>query len=619
MPKTKTEVRMSASLSRGDIAALTAAGRRLPVNSDMTKISRTGRGWQDRCWEFYDIIGEYRYGVDWVGNMLSKATLFLAKDGTRVADAGDGVDYVFSLFGGPEAQGQMLRECGIHMTVAGELYLVGTTENGVDHWLVVASTELTSRGGNHYASGKLIKSDTDVLIIRIWRPHPRRWRDANSPSRAVLSILAELDALTKRIFAEIDSRLAGAGIFFIPSEMTMPTTQDAADPDNPVPTQTLADRFQKDLTDAMMTAIGDREDASAMVPIVASAPGEHIGNLKHITFWSELDEQAPTLRNEAIRRLALGMDMPPDVLTGAADVNHWNMWAVDEAAIKAHAEPLLALICDSLTEGYLRPLLVDDGMDPVEAESYTVMADTSMLRLRPNRSKEAFELYDRMQIDGAALRRETGFDDDDAPGPVELRQVLLRKVASGSTTPELVATALQLLGVFGAGGIPLSPPRPAVQGRPAPSLVEHPTQEPPEQPGATDLAASSVPVLPPSGDGLLGACDVMVYRVLERAGNRIRATIKPRLQQHVPAVEMHQHVPVNAAMCDELLADAFTGLDRFVACRDIDADHLANRLEAYCRTLLVQGRAHDARTLQIYLTHSPSPSPTVRALAVVPS
>jgi hypothetical protein len=37
-----------------------------------------GEEWQDAAWDFYDTIGEYRYGVDWVGNLLSKASLFVA-------------------------------------------------------------------------------------------------------------------------------------------------------------------------------------------------------------------------------------------------------------------------------------------------------------------------------------------------------------------------------------------------------------------------------------------------------------------------------------------------------------------------------------------------------------
>jgi len=606
MPKTREEpATTSTSTSlQADLRTLTAAGRRLPVNPDYTKPTRSGRGWQDDTWRFYDLIGEYRYACDWVGNMLSKASLYLTKDGRPVTGSVAGVDYVYSLFGGPQSQGQMLREIGVHLTVAGELYIVGLTDKGVETWRVVAATELTSRGGRYWVSGKELKSDGDPFLARIWRPHPRKYNDANSPSRAVLPILAELDALTKRIFAEIDSRLAGAGVFFVPSEMTMPTTQSVTEDGDVDTTQALADRFQSNLTEAMMTAIGDREDASAMVPIVVTAPGEHIGNARHITFWSDLDARSIELRTEAIRRLALGLDMPPEVLTGVADVNHWTAWSVEEGAIKAHAEPLLALVCESLTEAYLRPLLVQDGMSEEDAEHYSIAADTSLMRLRPNRSKEAFELYDRMQIDGEALRRETGFNEDDAPEPEDLRDLFIRKVASGSTTPELVAAALRALGV----PIGQVEPAPPAQARPTPSLLEHPEQGPPDRP------EQSARVQPPGDDGLLGASEVMVYRALERAGNRLRTRIGSNLPGSLarsippgtPAAEMHLHVPVPPALLDDLLADAFTGLDRYATCRQVDTAALAARLDAYCRALLVSRALPDADVLSSLVMYTPA-------------
>lgn len=572
--------------------ALVAAGRRMPPNPDYTVFSRTGRGWQDRAWEFYDTIGEYRYACDWVGNILSKATLYLTKDGQRVATGTEGTDYLYSLFGGPDSQGQMLREIGIHLTVAGETYIVGLTTSDVEGWLVVAATEMTARGGKYYASGKEITSDSGKpFLMRLWRPHPRKRKEANSPSRAILAILAELDALTKRIFAEIDSRLAGAGVFFVPSEMTMPTTATAEIDGTVSPTQSLADRFQSDLQEAMMTALTDREDASAMVPIVVTAPGEHIGNAKHITFWSPLDEKSIELRTEAIRRLALGLDMPPEVLTGVADVNHWTAWSVEEGAIKAHAEPLLALVCDSLTEGYLVPLLVQDGMDPDEANTYAIAADTSLMRLRPNRSKEAFELYDRLQLGGSALRRETGFDDNDAPSPRELRELFVRKVAQGSTTPELVAAALHALGV------PINEvaTAPLAQERPTPSLRDHPEQGPPER------LEQSVNEKPPGDDGLLGASEVIVYRALERAGNRLRTRIGKKIPG-VASAEMYLHVPVSVGQLDDLLVDAFDGIERYVGCQHIEPARLAACLDSYCRALMVEARPHDPQVLATYLT-----------------
>ena len=342
MPRTKPAARAAESDVIEKMPSLAAAARRLTGKPDITKVSRSGRGWQSQAWDFFDIIGEFRYGADWVGNMLSKATLYVARDGVALpeGDTTAAASYATSLFGGPESQGEMLRQLGVHTTVAGEAFIVGTTTKADgDRGLVVAATELTARSGNWYASGKKIETDGEPYVLRLWRPHPRKFTEATSPARAVLAILSEIDQLTKFIFAQIDSRLAGAGLLLLPSEITMPAALTAKAQESAPDGMQLsaADVFTAALQEAMVESLTDRESASAVVPVVGTIPGQYISDVKHITFWSELQEQAKTLRDEAIRRLALGMDLPPEVVTGTADVNHWTAWQVDESAIKAHA------------------------------------------------------------------------------------------------------------------------------------------------------------------------------------------------------------------------------------------------------------------------------------------
>lgn len=575
------------------VPSLVAAARRLTGRPDYTKLSKSGRAWQDQAWTFYDTIGELRYGADWVGNMLSRATLYLARDGEPVpVDDQDvaGREYLTALFGGPEMQGEMLRQFGVHLTVAGELYMLGTTSRADgDRWLVAAATELTVRSGTYYVAGSRVDSDSEPFVLRVWRPHPRKPVEANSPTRAVLSVLAEIDALSKHVFAQLDSRLAGAGVLFTPSEFTLPSAGPTAGAEAVSQVEaTSADRFQTALQDAMVASIQDRTDASAVVPIVVTVPGEYIDKAKHLTFWSPLDEHTQQMRNAAIRRLALGLDMPPEQLTGSSDLNHWNLWGVEEAAIKVHAEPLLGLICESLTEGYLWPLLRDDGMDPADAERYAVAPDTSLLRLRPNRSQEAFELYDRGQLSPEALLREVGFDDSDAPSGRQVREWFLRKVAAGQTTPDLVADALRALGVEisspGDDGVS--------QARPRPSLENHPHRDPPPVPA--DVSSNA------AADALLAASEVVVQRALERAGNRLRNRLGRKFNG-VPAARTYLHVPVSTGQLDFLLEGAFDGLDNYVGCRTVAPDKLATCLDTYCRALLTEGRPHDAQVLATYL------------------
>lgn len=595
-PKKEVLAEISEGITQS--TALIASAVRMSGPLDYSKASKLGRDWQNLAWMFYDIVGEYRFACDWVGSMLSKAVLYPTldkRDGEGPQRVTDGLpdELMDMLADGEEGQSDLLRAMGIHFTVAGECYLVGTTVDDEDYWNIYASTELSARSDKWYANGKEIKSDSDPLVIRMWMPHPKNPQMANSPSRAMLPILAEIDALTKHVAAQIDSRLAGAGILWVPTEMSFPTQPVTHEDGTVSTTGTGVSAFMAMLQNVMSTAIQNREDASALVPITVSAPADQIGAVKHMQFWSELDRQAVELRNEAIRRLALGMDMPPEVLLGVADTNHWAAWAADESAIKAHTEPLLKIIARSLAAGYLRPLLRDAeqavGGEPLDfpIRSYGIGADTSQMRLRPNRSKEALELYQNGELSAVALRRETGFSEDDAPDADEMRMWFTRKVASGSTTPELVEGALRALGVELPAVLTGVTPDETQDARPTPSLLEHPVQGPPDTEEAVRVAR------------LEAAAEQMVYRALERAGNKMRTRFGKI--NGVSALDTYRYVKANPGNLDHYLEDAFTGVDRSAERLGVDADALRKSLDAYCRVLITERAEVDPATLSMYV------------------
>jgi hypothetical protein len=143
-----------------------------------------------------------------------------------------------------------------------------------------------------------------------------------------------------------------------------------------------------------------------------------------------------------------------------ADLNHWNAWISDESNLKVNVAPDAELIAQALTTGYLQPRLKASGVE--DWASWVVWYDMSELTLRPDRSDDAVLLYDRLEIDGDALRRETGFDEGDKPTTEDQAlRVILR------TDPQSALTALaRLLG----------------QQEPAPATapVEQPTATAPE-------------------------------------------------------------------------------------------------------------------------------------------
>jgi hypothetical protein len=572
--------------TRGFVAS--AQNVSLPSMEERSKLKV--EGWQAQAWTWYDTISEFRYSCDWVGNVLSKAILTVMKDGKPAEDQ-HAKDALALLFGSPEGRQEALRQFGIHFTVAGEAYIISvpTADGTGDDWMVVAATEVKfDANGVVHLDRERFESP---LTIRLWRPHPRLRLYSNSPARAVLPVLSELNGLTQHVAAQIDSRLAGAGVLLLPSEISFsaaPTEgEEGATSTNE---ESGADKIVNELMGTMAKAIKSRSDPSALVPIVLQVAGEFVDKVKHVKFWSDLDEHAIELRNEAIRRLALGMDMPPEVLEGQADLNHWSSWQVEEAAIKSHTEPLLAVITSSLTTGYLVPYLMSEGgMTREEAELYSIGADTAGMRVRPNRSEEAMELFDRGLLSVASLLRENGFDpENDLMGDEERKVWFLRKVALGQTTPEIVAAALRKLEVpLEVETAPADAERPAVhEARPTPSLRDHPDR------GAPSVSEEN--------DALTSASIMAVDRALERAGNRLRSKMGRKIPG-VGAAETYQQAIVTPSEIGELLADAWGPCDRYAGQLGVDPEKWIAVLDSFTRKTIESRAPIDVDMLALHL------------------
>jgi hypothetical protein len=604
--------------------SLVASAARIRGGTSMGLYPRntSADAWHQVAWERYRTIGEFRYACDWIGAQLSKAILYgtvETENGVeKIADGGV-VEYLGQLFGNADGRAEMLRLIGIHMAVTGECWIVAYPDpdpygDGGDKWEVAASTKCIRPATD---SERWKVNDvyievpaSDVMAIRIWRPDPLEPQLSISPARAVLSTLHQLHKLGQYVSAQIDSRLAGAGILLMPTTMSFPAPA-VEGPKKEGETQiqksaSSAEDLMHVIMQAMAASIQNRDDASSMVPIVITASAEDIEAVKHMTFWSELDAQAIELRKEAIQRLALGMDMPAEVLQGAADANHWSAWQADESAIKAHTEPLLKIITTALGSHYLRPLLSEDpDFDGERLAAYSVAADTSEMRLRPNRGKEALELYNLGELSGVALRRETGFDENDAMDEEELARWFTRKVAAGSTTPELVEAALKELGVTLTVVRPDAPAADTgTDGRPAPSTKDYPVQDIPDRNVSEQRKIARGEGRVPSSDiarkaSLFAASDQLVLRALERAGNRLKNKLGG-LKVNCSASELYQYVGVDDV--EFALTDAWGYVPRTAEQHGLDPEELTAELHEYTADLLRTQTAHSYDRLEAFMT-----------------
>lgn len=472
--------------------ALTAAA--VPAEAPLAQFVRHPDRWQNELWAFFDTEGEFNYGVQWLANMCSRIRLRAAKvdpgsDEPVLESDGPAAEVMASFGQGIGGRSEILKRLVVQLSVPGECYLIGETVNGVEKWQVRSVDEVRAANGvyqvneeNTVITGNYRWRDLakDSIPIRVWRPHDRWYHQADSPGRSALGILRELELVNRHIAAQYLSRLASAGVLILPQEVSFPAREEFAEAEDP---------FMLEWIEIAAEAIKKPGTASAVVPIPIRVPAEFVKDIQHLDFTLKIDEQIVAKRESVIKRLATKLDLPSDVLLGLADMNHWNAWASSEQGIQAHIAPVVEVICNALTWGYLKPRLEASGVD---ASDWVVWYDMSELTLRPDRTQAALDAYDRLEINGDALRRETGFDPEDEPSAEELKEILLKTLvrtthgAAPGAVDILVGTDLLNPASVGPGA---TDPSKGI----APEPGQGPEQAPDAAPTPTDAGGNASP------------------------------------------------------------------------------------------------------------------------------
>lgn len=428
---------LSRSEQRAEAARLVSPGNDVVLTAAATTVTEARRGlipqydsWQREVWDFFDELGEFRYAVTWLAGMTSRMRLRAARqvpdqDEPTFLDDGIAAELVEDLAGGVGGQAELLNGLAVQLLVPGEGYLVGETRDGDEDWKVKSIDEMRVQSDRWQTVDE--KSTTtrikwrdladDSLVVRVHRPHPRFHHVADSPARAARSIMRELELVNRHIQAQYLSRLASAGLFVMADEVSFPVReefQDAADP------------FMREMIETAAQAIKTPGTAASVLPIMMRVPAEYIEKFKLFDFTLKIDDRIIEKRESATKRLATELDVPAEILLGLGTINHWGQFAIEEQAVKAHIVPTSELIVHSLTTGYLHPRLRALGED---VDGLVVWYDLSEITIRPDRSVNAVQAYDRFELSGRAMRREVGFDEADTPTDDELRSQILKTLA----------------------------------------------------------------------------------------------------------------------------------------------------------------------------------------------
>lgn len=607
--------------------ALVAAA--VPINlDDATSWQQFKLGdhrWQHEAWRHYDICGEMRFVVNWMGNALSKCRLYAAQvgtDGTIGEEAEDEKVRTIAetMFGTPASKAQAQRLMGVNMMVAGDVYVVaeGYKDASDDKWYVVSSDAVSKRGEKivirrsiTHGGGQYELNPKTDLLIRAWNPHPRRYDAADSTVRAILPVLRELEQCTKRVFAELDSRLAGAGILLLPDNIDFPQAPSEV-PGDVRPSG--IDGFAQLLQRTMATSLQQRESAAALVPLILQVAPEALDKIKHLTFASDISDRVTDMRKAAVERMAMSLDIPPEVLTGMGSGNHWTAWQIEESSIKIHIEPLLIQLADALNIGYFQHALKAAGV--ADPEKYTLWFDIAPLTVRPNRSDQALQYSDKGLISAKSARENGAFTEDDAPSDKETLYALVKALVLANPAyaadPEVqkvlglppiqspdAAAAPGMMGDLMPGdpGYDEAGSEPADAGlRGLPSIEDAVAGKV----GGQKLGQIAASIRASAEDPLFYAADAAVRRALELAGGRL-VPGPQRARYAVPKHQLHTRVVASPDRTQGLLAGAWAHVREQAPALGVDPDALESVLGSYAAELLTRGIAHEPEYLRTML------------------
>lgn len=532
--------------------------------------------WQITALTIYSSVGECWYAAQFYARSLSKLRLYVGRrdeqgeiEEIEVGEDDDGkpvalspadaaavalLDRIQDPGGGGRAG--LLGTYGRLMFLIGEALLTVTEEGMPDErWEFLSPLELRPiPGGKGYirqeAPGLKMEELTaapegsetptvgEAVVYRVWRRHPAYSKWADSPMNAVLLLFEELELLQLAVRARAKAR-ANRGLLYVANELDFGVPDGQGDEDSG------RSQFVQQLSATLLAPVKDAGAPSSVVPFLIFGPASVVGAggetvpAKDLVFTVPLidpqernDEE--TAKTAIIKRIAIGLDLPPEILTGMSDINHWGAWQIDEASWTAHVQPMADQLVEDLSSSYLRPAAEQEGI--AGWENLVVGYDASDVINHPDRTNDVREAY----RDGVASSRvylETiGLTEEDGMTPQERQEYLLIKLRGQA----------QLADITGQ----------APDGSPANVPVDGGTvsKTPPVQPTVAQMQdEESMQSLGGSGNGHIDEREILVQQIVGAAGlavERTREIAGSRLVQKARGCDS----------CKETIADVPTSM-----------------------------------------------------------
>ena len=458
---------------------LTASATKVNLKSTadvLTLRNRVYTEWQNDAWAYYDSIGEIKYAFTMASNVVSRIRLYpalnfeqdavpvavdsyrdrmvMASEDEKQIEAkkrqalprqitSEMLDFAEKLIrelltSASGGQSGFMRAFALNMLVAGECYLVYINKA----WSIRSSSEVvinqtgqtvlrTQRAGPTNVTGGI---EGDIIVpkntpmYRIWREHPRYSGEPDSSMLSLREMCDEVITLQRMIRTTARSRM-NAGLLFIPDGLVAAGSSIAEDA---VTEEEEMDALTAAIYDSITAPIADETNAASVAPTIITGPDQIGKEIRHITIERTVDQFLVQRLDAAMGRVLNGLDIPKDMVEGMSGVRYSNAQTMNGHMYQAQIEPLVLMLCDSLTSTYLRPLMKKQfpQLTTTDLDYFAVWYDPSEVVTKSDPTASADKGLESFAISTDVWRRMHGFADSDAPSEKELAQRYLLMKAS---------------------------------------------------------------------------------------------------------------------------------------------------------------------------------------------
>lgn len=413
---------MSAAISRkgrkGGRGDLTASAAVVDVSQQLgqawvTSITKTGTAKARSAWQWYDKIGEVHFAISRSARLAGHVTFEARKRvGKDLVDVDDQkvlalVDEIYSPYGGVRG---LCSRFYTQRKVAASSHLVRMRDDDgdPDGWDFLSDSELdvseletstpklyrkTARRSGSAAGVDIhrVEIRVDDYVGRVWEPHAQYIDEADSALVALADLCEQLHLLTATVKSKLKSRLATAGLLYLPSEIHFEVKGDGATKSDVIYDD---DPLVNRLMNIMVRNMEQSGDAAAIVPIMLRGPGDQAEKVKWISLDREIFTIDMQLRQELIGRILTGLDSNQEAVKGVGESsNHWSAWAISDEERRVSIAPDMSTLAWALTRMVFQPLLADAGI--ADASSYVLIPNFAGLATKANLTNDMNEAWDR--------------------------------------------------------------------------------------------------------------------------------------------------------------------------------------------------------------------------------